>query len=389
MDVESSNSYASEPTDFGSVDGSTWNQLPNRFVARSAISVALSTLLVGLPVLAGIGWVVGWSYSIEQDVWMKFVVGGWICLLLVRVVGRSLEVPKRRFLLRTLDFSLRTGLIGRTELVLPFSRLQEVSTSSRVLDRLFRLSSLELTQVSGTETIKGLDVDVASKLREYIGHRVVHVSRVHPIDQDGVCQADIVCDEQPTDSSLENELTSVGSLEDDFEPQWNRFKCLGRELFSRIGTILVMPFFLAILGLILYGWFWKDLSLVWFLILAWIVISLRTLIYPIFEVPRRGYVLREFDISVKQGVIGKTRTIVPITRIQDVATSSGFVDRRFGLSSLSIQTAGSSTSLEGLGKTDAEDLRVQILDRVREIGGELSHPEETTSNATSQDEQAK
>jgi membrane protein YdbS with pleckstrin-like domain len=55
-----------------------------------------------------------------------------------------------------------------------------------------------------------------------------------------------------------------------------------------------------------------------------------------------GYALREKDILFKSGWIIRKIRIVMLDRIQHVSVQSGPIERKYGLSSVSIYTAGSS-----------------------------------------------
>ena len=111
-------------------------------------------------------------------------------------------------------------------------------------------------------------------------------------------------------------------------------------------------------------------SFPWFLIVALYVLLLLvgvySMVWPEIAVPRRGYALRDKDILFRKGVIWRSVTAVPFNRIQHVETSSTPMDRRYGLATLQLFTAGGSSGdlkIDGLGKDVAEQLRVFILDK--------------------------
>lgn len=99
------------------------------------------------------------------------------------------------------------------------------------------------------------------------------------------------------------------------------------------------------------------------------------LIWPVFEVPRRGYAVRERDIAFKSGLLWRSVTVVPFNRVQHAATGSGLLDRNFGLATLTVFTAGGSGGdlhIAGLGAERAERLRVYVVSRA---GGMEDAPE--------------
>ena len=105
------------------------------------------------------------------------------------------------------------------------------------------------------------------------------------------------------------------------------------------------------------------------------------LIWPVFEVPRRGYALRERDIAFKSGLLWRSVTVVPFNRVQHAATGSGMLDRNFGLATLTVFTAGGSSGdlhIAGLGAERAERLRTYV---VAKAGGSADTPESPADHA--------
>ena len=104
---------------------------------------------------------------------------------------------------------------------------------------------------------------------------------------------------------------------------------------------------------------------VWIFVPAWIAVALA---WPVVEVPRRGYAVRDKDIAYKSGVLWRAETVVPYNRVQHAETGSGPIDRYFSLSRLTVFTAGTAGGdlrIDGLGEDVAERLRVFIVDRLR------------------------
>lgn len=106
-----------------------------------------------------------------------------------------------------------------------------------------------------------------------------------------------------------------------------------------------------------------PITLMWLIVLA---VGTFVVAWPAIAVPRRGYVVRDKDIIFRSGVVFRSVTAIPYNRIQHVETSSTPFDRRFGVASLQIFTAGGSggdLKIGGLGRDVAEKLRVYILDK--------------------------
>ncbi len=109
-----------------------------------------------------------------------------------------------------------------------------------------------------------------------------------------------------------------------------------------------------------------DISFAW----LWLLIPLLAVplfVWPLISVPRMGYAVRDKDIIYKSGVFWHTVTAIPFNRIQHVEKSSTPLDRRFGIATLQLFTAGGSggdLKVHGLPAATAESLRVFILNKV-------------------------
>lgn len=98
------------------------------------------------------------------------------------------------------------------------------------------------------------------------------------------------------------------------------------------------------------------------------LLALRSLLWPFVSVPRRGYAVRDRDILYKTGVLWRQVQVVPFNRVQHAVTSHGPLDRRFGLATLVVFTAGGSAgdmAVAGLGEEVAERLRAYIVGKLR------------------------
>ena len=90
--------------------------------------------------------------------------------------------------------------------------------------------------------------------------------------------------------------------------------------------------------------------------------------------PRRrwrawGYREGEDELHVRHGLMVRTRTVVPFGRVQHIDVAQGPVERRFGLATLILHTAGTrgaSVPLPGLPHAEAERLRDRIRVKIRQ-----------------------
>ncbi|ANO52747.1 PH domain-containing protein [Woeseia oceani] len=109
------------------------------------------------------------------------------------------------------------------------------------------------------------------------------------------------------------------------------------------------------------------------LYLALFIAAVFSMTWPGIAVKRCGYVLRDKDILFRKGVIWHSVTAIPFNRVQHVETSSTPLERRFGLATLQLFTAGGSggdLKIGGLCKDVAEKLRAFIL---KKAGSAIEH----------------
>jgi membrane protein YdbS with pleckstrin-like domain len=85
-----------------------------------------------------------------------------------------------------------------------------------------------------------------------------------------------------------------------------------------------------------------------------------SLIYNVFNVRLQGIALRDHDIAFKKGVIWQQVTILPLSRVQHTEVHRGPLERRLGLASLKLYSAGGMSAdlqISGLTHNDCKDIR--------------------------------
>lgn len=83
--------------------------------------------------------------------------------------------------------------------------------------------------------------------------------------------------------------------------------------------------------------------------------------------PYLAYAVREQDVLYQKGWIIRSLKVCPFNRIQNCTVQSGPLERKFGLASLTLFTAGSNGAdlrIYGLTQTEADNLRQFILSRI-------------------------
>ena len=102
-----------------------------------------------------------------------------------------------------------------------------------------------------------------------------------------------------------------------------------------------------------------------------LVLLVVSVIWPIFEVPRRGFIVRDHDFLYKQGIVNEQTFSIPFVRIQHAETTVNIFDRLVNLGSLNLYTSGARSAFLGFERDFAHELRAHILDRIRDLDEEM------------------
>ncbi len=99
--------------------------------------------------------------------------------------------------------------------------------------------------------------------------------------------------------------------------------------------------------------------------LALIVVAL----YPERRYRAWGYREGEDEILIRSGLLKRVKTVVPFGRVQHIDIAQGLVQRRYGLVTLILHTAGTrgaAVPLPGLALAEAERMRDAIRAQIRQ-----------------------
>ena len=134
---------------------------------------------------------------------------------------------------------------------------------------------------------------------------------------------------------------------------------------------IITAFFLLLIPIAYYfsmrRWHWP----------AWITIVLLSLtlaiaIFYIFFKPEIIWKTWRYDVSEQEidllhGIFIKTRTLIPMVRVQHVDTQQGPLLRHFGLSTVTISTAAGTHEIPALADEVAASLRDSISELARVV----------------------
>ncbi len=91
------------------------------------------------------------------------------------------------------------------------------------------------------------------------------------------------------------------------------------------------------------------------------------LLVPNLRWQRWRYEVNDDAIDLLRGFVFKTRTVVPINRVQHVDTNQGPIYRKYGLSSVKISTAATTHEIPALDDETATEVRNKISQLVRQV----------------------
>ena len=94
-------------------------------------------------------------------------------------------------------------------------------------------------------------------------------------------------------------------------------------------------------------------------------IGLLNLAWPAVRYRHISYRVDTTGIRIRRGVVWRSETSVPRSRVQHTDVARGPIERSFGLATLIIHTAGTenaSVTLSGLAESDAYPIRDYLLE---------------------------
>ncbi len=103
--------------------------------------------------------------------------------------------------------------------------------------------------------------------------------------------------------------------------------------------------------------FWVLLALSVFFLGYWL---LSILLIPYLRWKNWRYSIDQNEIDLLRGVLVKTETLIPLSRVQHVDTRQGPLLRWYGLSSVTISTAATTHEIPGLDEVIANKVRKEI-----------------------------
>lgn len=248
-----------------------------------------------------------WLEQAGEQGWVVFLVGSVALVLigmLISVVGSVVLFYGFALARSGEDLHRSYGLLTRRSSSLPRRRIQVLQVEESFLRRLFGLAALRADS-AGSRPIHG---------EQGRGGRDVLLPIIRRADVDALLPA------------------FFPDLEAD-PGEWRR---VSRRAIRR-GTIkrTVVLVFLSALGF----WFQRDWSGLWPMLFLPVVYGLNVMSYR-----RLGYLLGEHYFRTRRGWLNRSTHLVPIRKAQTIVIQQTPFDRRYGVATLAVDTAGQSTT---------------------------------------------
>ena len=102
-----------------------------------------------------------------------------------------------------------------------------------------------------------------------------------------------------------------------------------------------------------------------YLLIGMPILILISMLYIVASIKLQGVAMRQHDIAFKKGIIWQRVTILPLARVQHIEIHRGPIERKLGLASLKLYSAGGMSAdlqVSGLTHTDCKNMRQFVQD---------------------------
>ncbi len=137
-----------------------------------------------------------------------------------------------------------------------------------------------------------------------------------------------------------------------------------------IGSFFTLVFFGILMFLTLKFDWPKGLIVIW-IILPIIDFSLSLYVLPYLKLKSVRYEVHALHLEIMTGIFFKKRVLIPVERIQHVSVKEGPLTRHYAIQIVEVFTAGTVHEIPLLIKKEAEELRVQLLERLKAVKSDV------------------
>jgi len=171
---------------------------------------------------------------------------------------------------------------------------------------------------------------------------------------------------------MENFTNSVVLPENLPEIEPGKFTGLNRKFLTILYVRILIVFLILAGGLIAFVSLAEETisgKFIYLIAGAILLIIAYSAVITTLGFPKKGYLIREKDVSFQRGLITYRVTSVPLNRIQHVEVNQGVLAKMLQLSSVKIYTAGGTSSdltIPGLSEPEALKLKAFLSGKISE-----------------------
>lgn len=141
--------------------------LQGKYLRQQLISNSLFfvILMIGILVLLV-------NTPLSEFIWaVAAMIGGWVLILSLSLVAIVKGFRYKSYALREQDILYRSGWLWRSEIIIPFNRVQHCEVSQGPIEKWLKLAQLKVFTAGGQSadlSIPGISPEEAQQLKEYI-----------------------------------------------------------------------------------------------------------------------------------------------------------------------------------------------------------------------------
>jgi len=160
------------PSELPSIQDIKYQGLQKEYLNAEMIGQGIFWAIVFLVAIGG-------SFIVSDDApsWAKYVIYSIMSLLAIFSFTMTfIGFKRKQYALRERDIIYKSGVLWRSNVVIPFNRIQHAEVSQGPLDRLFNLSRLKVYTAGGSSSdlaIPGLLPLEAERIKYFILNRTV------------------------------------------------------------------------------------------------------------------------------------------------------------------------------------------------------------------------
>jgi membrane protein YdbS with pleckstrin-like domain len=134
---------------------------------------------------------------------------------------------------------------------------------------------------------------------------------------------------------------------------------------SGVIIVVIAWFIIATAMIVLHIFEGPDWISMILIVLGGTITYLLVFLFPSLRWSHWRYEVREAEIELQHGIFIRTRTLIPMIRVQHVDMVQGPILRKYALASVIVNTAATKHEIPALDEREAEELRFFISNLAR------------------------